>query len=341
MKHVWQRVQGGPLIVLLIALLAAVAYGFLAEQPTVQADPLGQGGPEDHTGQSCAECHVDYEAAWATGAHSVAFTRESFQEVWTEFENDPECLQCHTTNYVEATHTITAENVTCEACHGENPANHPPAEFVVNRAPSACRNCHTGTFAEWRRSQHFFTEDMGAVGCATCHNPHGQTLRFETVDELCLNCHESAPNTYVHLTHNEVDFGDIEVTCASCHMFRQQGLGDGTNDDVVGHNIPDHTMDVETVPCTTCHEDLSGTGDFPALVDVNTEIAEERDALREEVSTLQNELATIEAEPEVDSTAIRLTQGLIVGLGIGITITWVLIRRESGSKDNNNRKSRS
>ena len=324
MKRLWYMVQGGPLIVLAAVCIALVLVGVLGSQQPV----LAQGGPEDHSGQSCAECHVDYKAIWETGAHAIAYDRESFQAVWASTENDPECLTCHTTLYQPHSGEYLAENILCEACHGLNDANHPPATFVINRAPTACGNCHTATFDEWRRSPHAFTDDMGTVACSTCHNPHGQTLRFDTVDALCLNCHQSAPNTYVHLTHNEVEFENVEVTCASCHMYRSP--------DDEHHNIPDHVMSVETVPCTDCHEALSIQGNVPLLVDVDTALAEERDRLRTEVSELEAALEAAEsAEPGMGISYVQLTQGLIMGLGLGLTLFWVLGRRDNG---NNNQK---
>ncbi len=335
MNRVWVRLQGGPIIVFCLSLALAAVFGLLADQPVAEA----QGGPEDHSGQFCAECHLDYAASWQRGAHSIAYTRDTFQAAWADFNNDPTCLECHTTGYNLHDNTYLIENVTCEACHGTTPADHPPADFVVNTAPSACRNCHTGTFAEWRRSAHAFTEEMGALGCATCHNPHGQNLRFDSVDALCLNCHQTVPNNYVHLTHNSVDFGDLEVNCASCHMYRAQGLGDGTRDDVVSHQIPNHTMQVETTPCTACHEALSQTGEFERLIDIDAAIAEERDSLRAQVTELQTALDTASVQKqETGINYIQLTQGLIVGLGLGLTAAWVLLRRD-GSSSNTGKKS--
>ncbi|GAB4574245.1 MAG: hypothetical protein Kow0077_19790 [Anaerolineae bacterium] len=326
MKQLWHRVQGGPVIVLAMTLLVIVVLGGLDGQQPVMA----QGGPQDHTGQFCGDCHVDYKALWETGAHAVAYQRESFQEAWAATDNNPDCLLCHTTNYQAHDGSFLDENVRCEACHGLNSADHPPAEFVVNRAPSACGNCHTTTFDEWRRSPHAFTEDMGTLACSTCHNPHGQTLRFETVNDLCLNCHESAPNTYVHLTHNEVDFENVEVNCASCHMHPSP------DDDQ--HRIPDHVMSVETTACTDCHEALSIMGNVPLLVDVDTALAEERDRLRQQVQELEQALQeNEEAQPVTGPNYVQLTQGLIAGLGLGITLFWVLSRQ--GNNGNGNKKS--
>ncbi len=328
MKRLWDKVQGGPLIVLAVMCLALVLVGLLGNQQVALAGPPQQAGPEDHSGQSCAECHVDYRALWGVGAHAVAYDRQSFQEAWAGTDNDPECLICHTTNYQLHSGEYLATNVQCEACHGINPADHPPARFMVNRSASACGDCHTTTFEEWRRSPHAFTDDMGTVACSTCHNPHGQSLRIDPTDSLCLNCHESAPNTYVHLTHNEVDFENVEVTCASCHMYR-------TPDDE-HHNIPDHMMTVETVPCTDCHEALSIQGNVPLLVDVDAALAEERDRLRSQVSELETALQVAETtRPGPGVSYVQLTQGLILGLGLGLTLFWVLSRRDN---NNNNRK---
>ncbi len=333
MKRLWVKLQGGPLVVFLLTLLLTVIVGLLPDQQPVAAAPPGQG---DHAGERCADCHLDFKAAWESGVHAIAFERESFQEAWRAANQSGECLVCHTTNYEAPSNHYLSENIVCEACHGLNPADHPPMEMVVGIDARMCGQCHTGTFSEWRRSPHAFTEDMGTVACTTCHNPHGQTVRFAETTDLCLNCHQSAPNTYVHLTHNEVDFENVDVNCASCHMYRTQGLGDGTRDDVVGHRIPDHTMIVDTAPCTDCHEALSIQGNVPLLVDVDTALAEERDRLREQVSeletTLENEL---DAVAEASINYVQLTQGLIVGLGLGITLAWVLIRREASGNDKN------
>ena len=337
MTRLWSRLQGGPLVFFLSTVLLAAVVGLWPDQRPAEAAPPRQGG--DHYGESCADCHLDFKAAWERGVHAIAFTRESFQEAWANFNNDRECLVCHTTNYQANEDRYLAPNIVCEACHGLNPPDHPPAEMVIGTDARMCGQCHTGTFSEWRRSPHAFTDDMGTVACSTCHNPHGQTVRFATTNDLCLNCHQSAPNTYVHLTHNEVAFENVEVTCASCHMHRTQGLGDGTRDDVVGHNIPDHTMSVDTAPCTDCHEALSIQGNVPLLVDVDTARAEERDRLRAQVSDLQAALEEqVAQEAEASINYVQLTQGLIVGLGLGITLTWVLIRRESTNSNARNRR---
>jgi hypothetical protein len=294
---------------------------------------------EGHFGQSCGECHLDFRAAWSQGAHAVAYERESFQAAWAETDNDPACLECHVTLFEPATGDFLAENVQCEACHGLNPEDHPPAPVTVNTEARMCGSCHESTFAEWRLSLHAFNDDLGAIGCATCHNPHGQQTRFET-NELCLNCHKNNPevthtyaNSYVHLTHNEVSFEGVDVTCASCHMYK-------TPSDEI-HNLSNHTMNVSTTPCADCHESISVLGTSPLIVPVDTALAEERDQLRNQLAEMEAELAAARAAEErpAGTDFVQLTQGLIIGLGIGATLFLVLRQRNTNgrkSSPNNN-----
>jgi hypothetical protein len=314
------------LIILAISALPAVAQEEMSE---------------DNAGKSCGECHVDYHAAWASGVHAIAYDRESFQEAWAAENNNPECLKCHTTDFQPATGSYLAENIECEACHGLNPANHPPEPITVRTEAAICGDCHTATFDEWEHSLHAFSEDMGAIGCATCHNPHGQTIRLEGINNLCLNCHRNTPDhpdpyaeTFIHVSHNEQKLEAIDLSCASCHMHLERV------DEL--HGLPDHTMRVTTKPCTTCHESLVGEG-TTNLVAIDTALAQERDALLQQVSALETELDTF-AEHQASSQGtnyIQLTQGLIAGLGIGLTLVFVLWRRgstngDSGSEDTSN-----
>jgi predicted CXXCH cytochrome family protein len=330
MQYLWM--DGWKQQVVCCLLVVAAVSGLLFFQSPVSAqDASGEGS----SGRSCGDCHLDFHDAWVDGVHAIAYDRESFQEAWSAEENDPACLQCHTTDFRPATGEYLVENIRCEACHDETPADHPPAPYVMETSARICGDCHTDTFDEWQHSLHAFNEDMGAIGCATCHNPHGQTLRFETVNGLCLNCHQDNPNnplhyanTYVHLTHNEISFeaveADVQVTCADCHMY-------GTRQDEL-HDIPNHTMDVSTRPCTACHEVLSETGQFDTLLDVDLALAEERDELRAQLDDLETQLSSIEEAPSQSGTSfVQLTQGIIVGLGIGITLIWVLLRRTNGN----------
>lgn len=321
-------------LVLLIGLL--VGQWVLAADTRQEAQPEPETTEEpsrtvieDHSGQSCGECHLDYQSAWENSVHAIAYVKESFQAAWAQAGNDPDCLKCHTTGYQPARQTYTAENIQCEECHGSNPPNHPPEPIVVRTSADICGDCHTSTFNEWEHSLHAFTQDMGAIGCATCHEPHSQKIRFDTIDGLCLNCHQNNPQnregyaeTYVHLTHNEVRLEGVDVTCASCHMYK-------SSSDAI-HNLSDHSTQVQTVPCTDCHEAISQAGVSTVLVDVDTALAEERDQLRQRVSELEAALTSqTEAESEGSPDYVELTRGLIVGFGVGLTLFLVIVRRNN------------
>jgi hypothetical protein len=102
------------------------------------------------------------------------------------------------------------------------------------------------------------------------------------------------------------------------------------------HQIPDHVMSVETTPCTACHEALSIQGNVPLLVDVDTALAEERDRLRTQVSELETALEVQAETPVAGTSYVQLTQGLIVGVGLGLTLFWVLGRRPGAGNGNSN-----
>jgi predicted CXXCH cytochrome family protein len=323
-----------------LSILMVIAIGLLFNPYVAKATPPDQENiGQDNSGRSCGDCHLDYRQLWSEGVHSTAYDDPVFQDYWTKQGSPPDCLQCHTTDYQPSTQTYHTTNIQCEACHDENPANHPPEAFVVRTDAGICSDCHTSTFDEWRHSLHSFNEDMGAIGCATCHDPHSQQLRFDTIDELCLNCHQDNPdnpqhyaNTYVHLTHNEIQYEtvdeSVDVTCASCHMFRNHP------DEL--HSLSNHSTSVTTAPCIDCHEKLSETGQFDTLMNVDLTLAQERDDLRERVNDLESELTMMEeTKTESGPDYVQLTQGLILGLGIGITVIWVILRRSNGSNGAN------
>jgi hypothetical protein len=153
------------------------------------------------------------------------------------------------------------------------------------------------------------------------------------VTELCENCHNptndpTIDDIFVHEQHLNSDY---EVTCADCHMFRTPGL----QVSLVGAGPTGHTMKVDTVPCNTCHEELEESGVWADLTrQVDETLVEQRDTLQAQVNELQTELQEREAAPEQSPSFVQLIQGLIIGLGVGITVAIVLLQRLSrGRKD--------
>lgn len=291
-----------------LRFLVVVAFGVIgavlaeADAPTQGS---GQSAPE-----SCQNCHVDVVAQWQTGSHAQAYSDPVFQDAWQKAGQDVKCLACHTTGYVARTGEYTHEGVTCEACHGATPANHPEEPVKIDPGVETCATCHATTVTEWEQSKHGEQQ----LACTTCHQPHPQTLRFATAKELCLNCHnEDARDDYVHLVHAERE-------CSDCHWHR------GNTEDLIAHGVSGnlfptgHTTRVETRACVSCHEqvttqeavkegeqaqaDLGLTSEHP-LLEAQVRIDE-----------LETEIKTKEAEG-ANSSALRLGQGLIIGLAVG------------------------
>lgn len=308
------------LAVLLLPILGT-AYLALAFPPGQEAPPAAR------TADTCASCHLDYHAAWLTGAHAIAFTRESFQQAWQQQNGSPACLECHTTNFEPPTGQFLAENVQCEACHGLTPANHPPESIVIRADAGMCRDCHAATFVEFRRSKHAFPHDREALGCATCHDPHGQRLRFETVDLVCLDCHEAAPDNYVHVTHRSMETDLFTLNCASCHMYNTR------HDEL--HQLSNHTMLVDTVPCSDCHQEMAKTGEFSILLNLESPIVQERDALRVRVERLEAEAARINPDAQASAQVVQWIQGALVGLFLAVAGVWLVLRRRGANGNQN------
>jgi hypothetical protein len=99
-----------------------------------------------------------------------------------------------------------------------------------------------------------------------------------------------------------------------------------------------HTMLMDTRPCNSCHEQLEVTGKWSQIIrGIDTELISQRDSLQARVSELESKLNTTEP----GSQNIQLVQGLIAGLGLGITIAIVVIpralrnhRREENGEEN-------
>lgn len=260
--------------------------------------------------QSCAECHLDVVAAWETGLHAKAYSDPIFQEMWQEQGQDVTCLECHTTGFNPRTGEFAHEGVTCEACHGQTPAEHPPEPVMINPGVETCETCHATTVNEWEISAHGEQQ----LACTTCHNPHPQELRFETANALCLNCHdEDARDDYAHLVHTEQQ-------CVECHWFRAD-LEDLQAHYESGALFPTgHSGIVETTACIDCHAEITDRDVMDLGQDAQTDLE-----LLSEHPLLEAQVRIEELEAEVDtaraqganSSALRMVQGLIVGVVLG------------------------
>ncbi len=255
--------------------------------------------PAPEPSPDCAECHIDVVATWQTSIHAQAYHDENFQSAWQTQGENPECLACHTTGFVPFSGQFDQPGVSCAACHGETPANHPPEPVLVDPGVEVCATCHTTTFGEWQMSAHGEQQ----LACTACHTPHDQHIRFETVEALCINCHDEARNDYAHITH-------VEQVCTDCHWYRNI---DESEHILTGNLLPTgHDSFVETAACVDCHAQLV---EDTALVAEATALPDMMEAeLR--IRELETEIRTIQAQ-NVNQAAIYSLQGLLL---VGVVV---------------------
>ncbi len=304
----------------ILRALVVLAFGVIGVVLAEASGPAQDAGQAGQPGQpACATCHVDVVNAWQTSTHAQAYSDPIFQGAWEAQDNNPECLACHTTGFVPRTGEFAHEGVTCEACHGQTPANHPPEPMPAEPGAETCANCHPTTYQEWQQSAH----GQQQLSCTTCHQPHPQTLRFATAKELCLNCHdEDARDDYVHLTHAERE-------CTDCHWYHASA------EDLLAHYdsgalFPTgHTAAVQTRACVTCHEEISANvivaQGQQALEDLNPQSEHPLFEAQVRIQELESEVETARAQGE-NTSALRLAQGGIVGLVIGGIAVFLVTR---------------
>jgi len=266
--------------------------------------------------QGCAECHLDIVSDWQDSPHAAAFQHDALQSAVADGDGAV-CLECHVTGFQPFSGDFTHQNVTCEACHGQTPEDHPDEAIAVSASAAVCADCHATTYREWEVSAHGAAD----LNCVSCHHPHEPGLRFETANALCTNCHapEEIPN-YAHETHTD-------QTCTECHWHH----GELDNDQHVltgALGASGHDAHVETIACLTCHEneaqqvstesDDGELGEFAPVSQVT---------LRE----LEAEVANVRAQG-ANVAAVRLLQGGVVGLAFGAVLMFVFIRLRPGQR---------
>jgi predicted CXXCH cytochrome family protein len=265
--------------------------------------------------QFCGGCHPDIHGQWELTRHAAAFSSPIFQESWTGQGSQFACLECHTTGYDRDQASYAAEGVTCEACHGPFQVGHPEKPMPIEPDAALCSTCHKTTTDEWRASRH------GAVGlqCQSCHNPHDQKPKAESITALCINCHQDPGQGFAHSTH-----ASAGLECSNCHMYRSPDASAA-----VGGLVPTgHTFSVGSEACIGCHQDtvhtrdtiLSLTGDQPPAPEVDPE------ALQQQVQDQEAQIQSLEASSSV-RLYVGLAQGAIVGLIVGAVAAWIVSRR--------------
>src|SRR5512138_391589 len=234
-------------------LLIAIMFALLAAGVTlIIASAQGEIPPAAQTSGDCVVCHTEFQTSWQSGAHGKAGSDPVFVEEWNKQGKPGACLVCHTTGYDPATATYKDDSVTCEACHGPAPADHPKTPMPVDRSTDMCGRCHSDTrfgWQDWKVSTHY----QRGMDCTTCHDPHSASLKKlpgqlgekPTADEisaLCINCHKEHSMDFPYTAHNQKG-----VSCVDCHVNHIE------NADRAAHTVPDHSFNASLASCNTCH----------------------------------------------------------------------------------------
>jgi predicted CXXCH cytochrome family protein len=189
-----------------------------------------------------------------SGPHGTAVSDPVFQEEWVAQGSPGACLVCHVTGYDPATATWKEDGVTCEACHGEAPADHPKSPMPIDHSTDLCGRCHSDTrfgWQEWKISTHY----QRGMDCTVCHDPHSAALKqvavaqgemptYEDASELCITCHNEYSMDFPYSNHHQKG-----VSCVDCHVNHLE------NEDRAAHSVPDHSFNASLKSCNTCHKD--------------------------------------------------------------------------------------
>ena len=261
---------------------------------------------------SCIKCHtVGYDTnpkAVNNGFNDVAakygwsfpapLTNGNFAAMPAELRDlgNIQCENCHGPGYEHASSfgatnliSTTFNSGACNQCH-DAPTHHikgtewySSRHATTTRDPAgsaSCVGCHTGTgfVAKINGVTNNVDTSFNAIGCQTCHEPHGETVPTgnahliraltsvtfmdgTTVTNagegaLCMNCHKSRQKaaTYAATTKGSSHFGP--------HHGTQGDMLEGINGFTYSQSIPSSAhAGVVSNTCVTCHMQNVGITD--------------------------------------------------------------------------------
>jgi predicted CXXCH cytochrome family protein len=294
--------------------LIAIMFALLAAGVTLIVASAQEGVPPVQTSEGasdCAVCHTEFEMSWQSGAHGNAGSDPIFLDEWTKQGKPGACLVCHTTGYDPATATYKADGVTCEACHGDVPADHPKSPASIDRSPDLCGRCHSDTrfgWQDWKVSTHY----QRGMDCATCHDPHsaalkkvagprGEAATTDDISALCINCHQEHSMNFPYTNHNQQG-----VSCVDCHVNHLE------NADRAAHTVPDHSFNASLQSCNTCHAE-----EMHSATESSTVSAVPAPAL---TPTEEVQLASVTPEPSPVSPVGFSALAALLGLAGGMVL---------------------
>jgi predicted CXXCH cytochrome family protein len=295
-------------------LLLALMFALLAAGITlVVASAQDETPPPAQTSSNdCAGCHTEFVTTWQSGSHGQAGNDPIFLDEWTKQGKPGACLVCHTTGYDPATATFKESGVTCQACHGPAPEDHPKSPMPVNRTTDLCGQCHSDTrfgWQDWKVSTHY----QRGMDCATCHDPHSAALKkvsaplgdgaaTDEISQLCINCHKENSMDFPYTSHHKQG-----VSCVDCHVNHLE------NAERTAHTVPDHSFNASLKSCNTCHaQQMHRPTEAIGAVAVNAPVTTDQPA--------EINLASVTPEPDsVSPIGFSVLAGMI-GLAGGMVL---------------------
>ncbi len=190
---------------ILIIFLFVYFTIFISPSAASQADILNN---------SCVDCHRTLSP----------FTPEQsrFNEIrLNHIERNISCsLECHedvirkqaTDNFQQWSDSVHSQYyVTCDACHGGNPAadteagahasmknaSDPNSTIYFKNIPDTCGKCHSDVLANFKNTMHYqrLRAESRAPSCITCHQPHTfKVLKASELTNVCSVCHNPKDN---------------------------------------------------------------------------------------------------------------------------------------------------
>jgi DmsE family decaheme c-type cytochrome len=231
--------------------------------------------PNNYIGsESCAECHSNQAAQYATTAHRKTYVPNAAP-------GKIGCEACHGGGKLHVEYYKTAQKLVTEGKDAEaqalysDEAKSKAARMVaLNKVSSAeasaiCLKCHEGTQGRseerfnFRRSEHF----RHGVTCIDCHSSHSpkrtEFLLRDDQPNACYKCHQDQKSSFARPFHHKVPEGAIK--CSDCHnqhgsfqakQLRSWAGGDNSclkcHSDKAGPFAFEHAA-IKVEGCQTCH----------------------------------------------------------------------------------------
>ncbi len=224
----------------------------------------------------CAACHGDPTAHLESASADDIRGGDELAK-WRGEQQAAACASCHAREFPAWRQAAHAGEGLCWTCHSE--ALHDDGATVKpasNRAAfDRCTSCHRDVALESRMLYRHPVES-GVVGCTSCHDIHGRSVRTASQsvpDQTCLGCHEEQKGPFLF------EHPAMEQGCSSCHAahgspHRGQLLtaGSGTclgchaqsNFPAVGAASHDFRLSGGG-RCWDCHSDVHGSNTTPDL----------------------------------------------------------------------------